>query len=202
MRLRALFLVIVCMSAASQAQDRTPDQRVYSGDKETALGTQLAAQVRRQTTPLNVTAADNYALNLGLRLAAQMPNASVDWKFSVIRDRRGGSTHEPISLPGGWIFIPSALFLAAQDASEFAAMIAHAMGHVAAKHMIYQSSGEASSLAAIPLTFMGPAGLGRDEDSRLVPVAFLERQRQFELEADRIAVRAASGAGFDPEALV
>jgi predicted Zn-dependent protease len=44
----------------------------------------------------------------------------------------------------------------------------------------------------------GPGAAG----SVLVPVGFLKEQRNYELEADRDAVRLMSAAGFDPRALL
>jgi predicted Zn-dependent protease len=38
-----------------------------------------------------------------------------------------GLTHEPAALAGGYVFVLSGLFLAAQDEAEFAGMLAHAM---------------------------------------------------------------------------
>ncbi|MGH9696827.1 MAG: hypothetical protein ACRD5Z_21955, partial [Bryobacteraceae bacterium] len=64
----------------------------YGPDKEAVLGAQLAAQTGRETTPLGLTAVDQYVDALGHRLAAQMPGQSRTWTFRVIRDKRGGST--------------------------------------------------------------------------------------------------------------
>jgi len=159
----------------------------YSTEKEIALGAQLAAQVRQQTTPLNLTAAENYAINLGLRLASQMPNSPIQWHFTLIRNPQGRTTQEPISLPGGWIFIPSQLLLSAHTESEFAAMLAHAMAHVALRQMTHQVSGDPSALAAIPLIFMGGPAIAKDDSNP---------------DADQLAVKALIAAGFDPSSLL
>ncbi len=55
----------------------------------------------------------------------------------------------------------------------------------------------------IPLVFVGgPAGFGGDGGNRLLPVGYMKRQQQYELEADDIAVSALAAAGFDPGALL
>jgi predicted Zn-dependent protease len=177
---------IILLSLALKAQNPQP-ANFYSTEKENALGAQLAAEVRRQTTPLNLPAVDNYATNIGLRLASRMPNSPMPWKFSLIITPKGGSTHEPISLPGGWIFIPSQLILSAHTESEFAGMLAHAMAHVALRQMTHQVSGAPSALAAIPLIFMGgPAFAGDDSNP----------------DTDQVAVKALVAAGFDPSSLL
>ena len=116
MRYSVVPVTLTCLTLCCAAQDRPQNQAInHPGSKEAALGAQLAAQVRRDTTPLGLASIDNYIETLGHSLAAQMPNAPEDWKFSVIREHEMGSTYEPLSLPGGWIFIPAQLILAADS---------------------------------------------------------------------------------------
>jgi predicted Zn-dependent protease len=186
-------IVCIVLSLVSLSGEQT---------KETAMGAQLAAEVRRHSTPLGARAVDNYVANLGLRLAAQMTNRPASWTFSVITDQAGGATHEPISLPGGWIFVPAQLILEAHSEAEFAGMLAHAMAHVTLKQMTRRTANPVADLANIPLVFLGGyAGLGGDDRHQLIPRALVPRQREFELEADAEAVQAMSGAGFDAESL-
>lgn len=173
----------------------------YAPDKEAALGAQLAAQTERETTPLGLTDVDQYVDALGHRLAAQMPGHSRTWTFRVIRDQRGGSTCEPVSLPGGYVFVPAQLFLTARTEAEFAGMLAHSMAHIVERHGMQPAPrGEITDLATTPLVFLGPVGVG--DESTLVPVASLKSRRQYELEADRVAARAIAGAGYNPQALL
>ncbi len=117
------------MSLCNQALDgqKSGAAGSHSSSRETALGAQLAAQVRHHTTPLGIISVDAFVQNLGLLLAAQMPNAPEDWKFEVTKDRQDSSTFEPLSLPGGWIFVPAQLILAAGSEGELAGMLAHAI---------------------------------------------------------------------------
>jgi predicted Zn-dependent protease len=185
------------------------DGHFYARKKEAALGAQLASQVRRQTTPLGLPSVDRYVQIVGQQLAAQMPNAPETWTFSVIKDNQGGSTHEPLSLPGGYIFIRASLLLAVNNETEFAGMLAHAMAHVAERHATRQAThGEMNQLATVPLIFIGGSGDFGDDgvsgynQTALLPVAALTTRRQYELEADQVAVKAMAAAGFDPNALL
>jgi predicted Zn-dependent protease len=185
------------------------DRHFYAAEKEGALGAQMASQVRRQTTPLGLLSVDRYVQTLGQQLAAQMPNAPETWTFSVIKDNQGGSTHEPLSLPGGYIFIRAPLILTAKNEAELAGMLAHAMAHVAGRHATRQAmDGELNQLAIIPLIFIG-GGIDFGDDGfsgynqiALLPVAALKTQRQCELEADQAAAKTMAAAGFDPNALL
>ena len=57
------------------------------------------------------------------------------YRFTVITaDVSENPTHEPAAIPGGSIFVSVDLILAAQDENEFAGMLAHAIGHIEARH--------------------------------------------------------------------
>ncbi len=196
-------LVIVLAAVALGAQERHLGQGVnfYSKAKEDALGKVLAEDLSRQTTKLDNPEVQAYVERVGRQLAAHLPDTSWTFSFTVIADDRGGPTHEPFSLPGGYIFVPAGLILGAHDEAEFAGMIAHAMIHVAARHGTRQATrGEIANLATIPLIFMG--GWAGDPNGTLVPVGFRRFQRANEIEADRVAVPTMAAAGYDPGALL
>jgi hypothetical protein len=102
------------------------DVGLYSLEKEAALGKQLAAEFLQHTKPIESPAIQEYLNRLGQLLAAQMPDAVFPYMFRGIASDPCGSTHEPIALPGGYVFVSAALFLAVQDEAELAGMLAHA----------------------------------------------------------------------------
>src|SRR6185437_13011445 len=113
------------------------------------------------------------------------------------------STYEPISLPGGWIFMPAQLILASKTEGEFAGMLAHAMAHVALRQGVHrQTPGDVTYMATIPLVLIGHATFGQDGRNSVAPVGYLNIQRNYELEADKTAVEVIAAADFDPNDLV
>jgi len=170
----------------------------YSLEKEEALGKQLAADFRRRTIPIDSRILQSYLDRVGQKIAAYMPNAKFAFTFSVIADETC-RIHEPTALPGGYIFVPVGLFVAALEEDEFAGMLAHAMGHVTRHHWSQQAT--RGTTATIPLIFVGGWG-GRCSGGLAVPAAFLASQRSAELEADVLAVQTLARAGFDPNALM
>jgi len=164
-------------------------------EKETALGNNLATEVRGRTTELDNPEAKTFAETVGHRLAAQMPDGPATWTFNVVQDSIGGPTNEPIALPGGIIFVPASLILTATSESEFAGMLAHAMAHVVEKHGIHTRSANQDSSALILSCWSG-------DPSALVPQSCVKPIREFELAADRFAVNAMSRAGYPPSALL
>lgn len=171
-------------------------------EKETALGRQLAADFAREITPVDSENVRSYVERLAQKIAAQMLDSQFPFRFTVVAEDTCNSTHEPAALPGGYIFVSASLFVAAQDESELAGMVAHAMAHIAKRHGMKQATrGESTNTASTPLIFMG-GWAGSCTEAVTVPQAFLASQRSNEAEADVLAVQAMSRAGFDPSALL
>ena len=199
--MRVLLGGLLLLSASCFGQDSVVTAAIER--KTASLSAMLVEEVRRSTVALDDAAVNAYVEQLGRRLA-RGGDAAQSWSFSVITDNRGGSTYEPVSLPGGQIFVPVRLILAAESEAELAAMMAHAMGHVTAGHgKPGQVPGaQVVNTSSIPLIFMGGwMGLG-DGGGLALPAAVLEQHRGWELEADRAGVQLLSESGFDAAALV
>jgi len=185
-------LAILLTALVSNAQ-----VNFYSKEKEAALGAQLAAEFRKGTTSIDRVSVRDYLERIGGKLASQIPDTVITYSFSAIRENRSNNTHEPNALPGGYIFVPAILFLTAENEAEFAGMLAHAIAHVAARHGTRQATrGQTANLASVPLVFTSVDGA-----NSAIPLGLLTFQRQYELEADKLAVEMMSRAGYDPNAL-
>ena len=161
----------------------------YSLEKEAALGRQLAAEFRRRTTQVENPIVQAYLDRLGRNLAAQMPEVRFPFAFGAVADDACPTTHEPAALPGGYVFVPTGLFLVAQDEAELAGMLAHAMEHIT------QRVDNSTRLIFIS-GFSGTCSEGQ-----AIPLGLITSQKGRELEADSLAVRTMARAGFDPSAL-
>jgi predicted Zn-dependent protease len=180
------------LALASFAQDLAkPDLA-----KEAALGRQLAAEAAQTTKPLDSAAVRDYVNQLGQRLAAKLPESAFPFTFAVVAAGADNPTHEPLVFPGGYVFVPASLFLAAQDGAEFAGVLARSMAHIAARHFTRLATlGRVNNQSAMPLIYIG------GWTGQALPRSLLPMQRDHELEADRLAAEALAGAGIDPAAL-
>jgi len=194
--MKPAFLILLATLGAT-AQDTQPGQCVnISQESQSTLGASLAAQIQRTTTPIDNAAVRDYVERIGRRLAAQLPEDPSAYTFAVIAGQGNNTTHESLALPGGYVFVPAGLILAAQDEAEFAGMLAHSIAHVSEQQF------RCGTLGTIPVIFMGGwTGYGAAQ-SLLLPAAGLKSQRGFEMDADRLAIKLTSSAGFDPAALV
>ena len=109
------------------------------------------------------------------------------------------------ALPGGFVYVNTGVLLKANDEAELAGVIAHELGHVAARHSTRQvSRGQVVNWASLPLIFMGGwAGYAaRQAAGLVVPMTFLKYSRDFEREADVLGLQYMAKTGYDPTAMV
>jgi predicted Zn-dependent protease len=108
-------------------------------------------------------------------------------------------TINAFSLPSGDLYITRGLIALANDTSELAAVIAHEMGHVTARHAFARADRERQAvLVSRVITDVlddpqgGALSLARSK------LALAQFSREQELEADRIGVNTLKRAGYDP----
>jgi predicted Zn-dependent protease len=201
MFVRLLVVMLAGMTVGAQERQIGRGVNLYSKEKEAKLGATLAEEIRRNSTALDSAVARNYVEWLGRQIRAQLPGDGVTYRLDIITGPTN-EIHEPISLPGGYIFIPAGLFLAAQDEAEFAGMLAHAMAHVAERHGTRTATRrQLVGYSSIPLIFLG-GSRGIHGASAAVRIGFLTFARGFEREADLLAAQIMARAGYDPVALV
>jgi predicted Zn-dependent protease len=175
----------------------------YSIEKEQALGAQLATDYRGQTRVFDAPSVNAYLDELGQRLAAQAPAPGFTFTFELVDDDQTW-IHEAAAFPGGPVFVPASLILAVSSEDELAAMLAHAIAHIATRQETRQMTRvQIVNYATIPLINMGgSSGYAIRQGAALaVPLGFLPFLRQRELESDQVAASILSSAGYDPQAL-
>jgi predicted Zn-dependent protease len=200
------FLVLVCFFAASaSAQESNAGKGInfYSLEKEMALGRQLAAQFQRDTTPLVSPAAWAYINGIGQHLVAQFGGPPFAYTFALVADD-ATVMHEVASFPGGYLFVPASLILAAKDEDELAGMLAHAIAQIVARDDTRTATRADLINSTMPVVYTGGwTGYAITQgQSMTIPLGLLQMRRKMELDADRLAARKMSAAGYNPKALM
>ena len=168
-----------------------------STDTEVEMGRKLARKVQEELTVVADETVQQRVRLLGERLVAVCDRKDVVYTFTVVDEKEPNA----FSLPGGYLFVNSGLLKAARSDDELAAVLAHEIAHVAARHSVkrYETSlgAQLVQLATLAAASQGASSRGV---GLAMQAAMLAYARQDELDADRLAVRYLKAAGFDPKA--
>jgi predicted Zn-dependent protease len=186
---------------------------LYSPAQEIALGRASLAQLEKSSVVVREPVVNAYLGRLGGELARHATGDSFPYSFTLFDDRRVGSgpttgiiafpfepgTSEPVealALAGGPVLVPVRLWRAIHSEPELAAVLAHAIAHIALRHPTRLATRRQLAERAAPARPQYP------EAEQLVQAAILQFVRRLELDADELAVRILSAAGYEPAALV
>ena len=102
------------------------------------------------------------------------------------------------ALPGGFVYVTRGLLALANDSSELAAVIAHEMAHVTAKHGIERQKLEAdANLAARVVSEVLQDDMAGKQAEIRGKLRLAQFSRNQELEADAIGIKSAGNSGYD-----
>jgi predicted Zn-dependent protease len=105
------------------------------------------------------------------------------------------------ALPSGDIFVTRGLLVLADDTSEIAAVMAHEIGHITARHAAQRAEFEKTTALFTKVnTQLLAQRQAQDEAEARSKLAIASFSRQQEFEADQIGIRTIARAGYDPHA--
>jgi predicted Zn-dependent protease len=139
-----------------------------------------------------------YVDSIGQFLALTSERPNVKFTFTVLNS----PIVNAFALPGGYVYVSRGLLALADDEAELAGVVAHEIGHVAARHGAERMSD--AMLANIGAGILG-AIFGSQEVAGIAQMGALAiiqgYSKEQEHEADALGVKYLSRAGFDPEAM-
>lgn len=148
-----------------------------------------------------------YVNEVGQRLAAVSHRPELDYQFFII----DSPDINAMALPGGYVYVNRGLLTFMNTEAQMAAVIAHEIGHITARHAVQQHARGAMANAAatvgglVTAVATGSGYVG----SQISQVTSIWAQtglsgfgREGELEADRLGAEYLLEAGYDPNAMI
>jgi beta-barrel assembly-enhancing protease len=167
-----------------------------STKQEMALGAQineeiLSGQARLYDNP----ALTAYINQIGQRLASNSSRNKITYTFQVVDD----DSINAFATMGGYVYVHTGLIKTADNEAELAGVMAHEIGHIAAKHSIKQMKD-----LAIAKGIVGGAGLKKSVAVNLGVELAMRRpnSRTAEHEADKLGMEAMGRAGYGQSGMV
>lgn len=192
----AALSLVACETAPATGES------VFTGftpmSSESALGAQehpkILAQFGGEYDDRELT---DYVTSLGKLLASASELPDLDWRFTVI----DSDIVNAFALPGGFVYVTRGLIALAEDEAELAAVMAHEIGHVTARHSAQrQGQGLLAGIGALAAGIL-LGDLGASAASTLGQGYVASYSRGQEHQADELGVRYLSRVGFDPTAM-
>lgn len=198
---RALLLLLMisgCVSSSLNLATQRQEYTLTSTDREVEQGRKLALRVKKELSLVEDESVQQRIRAIGERLAAVCDRREIIYQFAVVQDKDVNA----FSLPGGYVFINDGLIKKTKNDDELAAVIAHEIAHIAARHAVKRlESGLGLQLAQLATLATRQSALIQGS-SLGIQAATLAYARDDELEADRLGAKYMKAAGFDPKAML
>jgi predicted Zn-dependent protease len=160
----------------------------------------LAAEVDREAKFIDDSMITEYINRVGQNIVLHS-DAKVPFTIKVIDSDEVNA----FALPGGFFYVNKGLVLAADNEAELAGVMAHEIGHVAARHAVEnQTKATIAQWAVLVPAIVFGGGIGEaiyQGGGFAALLGFMKFSRSAEEEADRLGVQYMYAAGYDPNAM-
>jgi len=173
---------------------------LLSTEQEVELGKQVSAEVEKQEKMLDDAAIQAYVGQIGQRLARVSSRQDIAYTFKVFD---APDTVNAFALPGGNMYIYTGLMKICQNEAELAAVMAHEMGHVAARHHGESMTRQYGyNLIASLLLGDNPKAAAQLAAGLIGQTITARYSREQEREADALGMEFMFRAGYSPDAMI
>lgn len=167
--------------------------------QELQLGRQMANEVGRRYKRYEDLLTQARVNAIGQYLAKFSDRKDIHYHFTVL----DGEQINAFALPGGFIYVFRGVVENAKSDAEIASVIAHEIGHIAARHPVKKMEMDLGYNLFMNVLFSG----GKHRDfARYIDLGFnlimLGYSREDEFLADRLSIRYLLRAGYNPYAVV
>lgn len=202
MSLRLVAVLVLLMQLAGCAVNPATGRNNFvmmSEQQELDLGRRYNQEILKQNPRYADEKLQAYVQQVGERVAKSSHRNQLDYQFSVV----DSPDINAFALPGGYIYIHRGLLAYLNSEAELAAVLAHEIGHVTARHSVQQQS-QSSAWSILGQALAIGTGVGAAGDlTNALGSAFVRGYgREMELEADGLGAQYLARSGYDPQAMI
>ncbi len=197
--LACLSLAFTLSACSVNPVSGTPDLVFMSESAEIKKGKEMHEQILKSMPIYQDEALSKYINDIGQKLAAKSHRPDITYHFTII----DAPDINAFALPGGYIYINRGILAYLESEAQLAAILAHEIAHVTARHVVRQDAARkgASALSVATTITTGSATVG-DVANMWGEAAVSGYGRDMELEADGLGAEYLYNSGYAPEAMI
>jgi len=200
---RLRIVMIVCLtslivSCATTGPGGKKSLIFISTDQELSLGEQFDKQLRTENKVLADTVWQNYFNEVGESIVKVCDRKDIQYHFTVIESEQINA----FATPGGYVYIYTGLLDRINNEAELAAVTAHEISHVVARHSVKRLQSAVGIGLLEQIAFGGNTSASRDVVNLGVGVALQGYSRANEFEADEYGIGYMAAAGYNPQGAI
>lgn len=172
---------------------------LISVSEEKELGDKFAVEIEKQHKVIRDPEVQAYIDGVGRKLLTGVRKQDFPFTFQVVQDESVNA----FAIPGGHTYVDTGLIKAAASETELAAVMAHEMNHVVARHSTRQMTQQYGYSLIVSLLLGGQGGdLSKIAADLFGKAGGLYYSREMESQADYLGIETMYKAGYNPQGMV
>ena len=200
--LRRMFLPILMavslMPGCAVNKSSVGGFNLISVAEEQQLGDKFALEIEKQHKIVKDPQVQSYIDGVGKRLLTGVRKAEFPYTFQVVQD----DSINAFAIPGGHTYVNTGLIKAAESEAELAAVMAHEINHVVARHSTRQMTQQYGYNLIAGLLLGNQGELSKLAADMFGKAGHMYYSREMESQADFLGVETMYKAGYNPQGMV
>lgn len=171
---------------------------LVSIDEEKQMGDKFAVEIEKKYQVVNDPEVQSYIDRVGKRLLTGVQKVEFPYTFKVVKDE----SINAFAIPGGHTYVNTGLIKAAASEDELAAVMAHEINHVVARHSTKQMTKQYGYEMVAQLVLGNQGAITQMAADLFGKAGLLYYSREMESQADYLGVETMYKAGYNPNGMV
>lgn len=192
-------VVTALFTGCATDQSQIGGFNLISVGEEKQLGDKFAVEIEKEHRVVNDPEVQSYISEVGKRLLSGAQKVEFPFTFKVVED----PSVNAFAIPGGHTYVNTGLIKAASSETELAAVMAHEINHVVARHATKQMTQQYGYALVLQLLLgQNPGMLSQLATQLFGKAGSMYYSRGMESQADYLGVETMYRAGYNPEGMV
>ncbi len=195
------FLIVAALflSCATTGPGGKKSFVIIPSSQEVAIGAGMAEEVEKAEKALQDSSWQAYLNEVGQTIVAVCDRTDIVYHFTVIESDQVNA----FAAPGGYVYFYTGLLRRMDNEAEMAAVLAHEISHVVARHGVKRLQAALGAGLAYELVFGSDPSAAVETAIQVgMGLVFSGYSRDNEREADRFGIHYMVQAGYDPNGAI